>query len=60
MLASSMPNLVTKGLLVLNIKDYISSGAGVILNPFRFQTNKSFFSPEGNKVFGNIAWILGG
>ena len=27
MLASSMPNLVTKGLLVLHIEDYISSGS---------------------------------
>ena len=55
-----MPNLVTKFLLVLHIEDYISSGTGVKEIYFRFQTTKSFFSsPEGNKVFGNKAWILG-
>ena len=27
--------------------------------PFRVQTSILPFSPEGNKVFGNIAWILG-
>ena len=44
MLASSMPNLVTKFLLVLHIEDYISSGTSVKEIYFRIQTTKSGFS----------------
>ena len=58
MLASSMPNLVTKFLLVLHKKDYKSSGTGVKESNFRFQTTKSFFHLRATKCLATKLGFL--